>query len=295
VRRRTIAGFFIAAALLGTGCGERSEPVGDLPQTYPVVVRGAGDRPTVAERPPARIVALDPGSAELIAALGVGRRLIGIPAGVRDVEGTEVVSAAGHVNVDAVIRLEPDLIVGTPATDPLDLTRAARESEAISYVQPAGSIADVERGALELGFLLGKGPEARRLVARIRRGVAAIENRVATEGVVPVFVDTGFRITVSDRSLAGELVRRARGRNVAGANPGPEPFAPCEVVRLGTRLVLVVSEPRQRTPPARFAACPGGRRVRMARVSPDLVLHAGPNVSRALEAVARALHPNAFR
>jgi hypothetical protein len=110
-----------------------------------------------------------------------------------------------------------------------------------------------------------------------------------------VFVDTGFRITVSDRSLAGDLVERARGRNVAGANPGPGPFAPCEVVRLGTRLVLVVSEPRQRTPLTAFRACPGGRRVRMARVPPGLVLHAGPNLPRALEAIARALHPNAFR
>lgn len=294
MRHRLLAAALLVLAVVGSGCGERSEPTGELPQTYPVTVRGAGDQPTVAERAPERIVALDPGSAELIAALGAGRRLVGVPAGV-DVDATEVVSDIGRVNVDTVVRLEPDLVVGTPSTDPLDLTRAARESDAITYVQPAGSVEDVERAALELGFLLGAAPQARKLVADIRRGSAEIERRVADQPLVPAFVDTGFLITVGDRSLAGDLVRRARGRNVAGANPGPEPFEACDVTRLGTRVVLVLADRRQRTPREEFAACPDAGRLRLATLDPALVLPAGPNVPQALEAVARALHPNAFR
>ena len=294
MRHRLFAAALVVVAVGAAGCGERAEPTGELPQTYPVVVRGAGDRPTVASRAPRRIVALDPGSAELVAALGAGRRLVGVPADV-DVDATEVVNAIGRVNVEAVVRLEPDLVVGTLNTDPLDLTRAARESEAIVYVQPASSVEDVERAAVELGFLLGTAPQARRVVADIRRGMAAIERRVANESVVPTFVDTGFLITVSERSFAGDLVRIARGRNVAGANPGPEPFEPCEVTELGTRVVLVLAEARQRTPAEEFATCPQARRLRLPKVDQALVLRAGPNVPQALEAVARALHPNAFR
>jgi iron complex transport system substrate-binding protein len=282
-------------AVLAVGCGERAEPVGELRAEYPVAVRGAGDRPTVATKAPERIVALDPGSAELIAALGVEERLVGVPAGVKVRTATQVVSAVGRVNVDAVVRLDPDLVVGTPSTDPLDLARAARESGGVSYVQPAVSVAELTRGALELGFLLDRAPEARGLVARIRRGVAEIEARIAARKVVPVFVDTGFLITVSDRSLPGDLVRRAHGRSVAGPNPGPEPFEPCDVVRLEAKVVLAVSNRNEQTPAEEFTSCPGGRRVRIAQVPPDLVLRAGPRIIEALEAVARALHPNAFR
>jgi ABC-type Fe3+-hydroxamate transport system substrate-binding protein len=153
---------------------------------------------------------------------------------------------------------------------------------------------DVERGVLELGFLLAKAPEARRLVGNMRRAATRIETRLATESVVPVFVDTGFLITISDRSLAGDLVRRARGRNVAGANPSPEPFKPCEVVGLGARVVIVVRERGRQPPAADFGACPGGRRIRVAKISSELFLP-GPNVAKALEAVAHALHPDAFR
>jgi len=295
VRRLTLACALAVTTVLAGGCGERAEPVGELPAEYPVAVRGAGDRPTVATKAPERIVALDAGSAELIAALGVGDKLVGVPAGVEGTTATQVVSSVGRVNVDAIVRLEPDLVVGTPGTDPLDLARAARESGGVSYVQPAESVSEVERGALELGFLLDRAPEARRLVARIRRGVAEIEARIAGQKVVPVFVDTGFLITVSDRSLTGDFVRRARGRSIAGPNPGPEPFEPCNVVRLGARVALAVSNRNERTPAEEFTACPDGRRVRTAAVSPDLVLRAGPRIPEALEAVARALHPNAFR
>lgn len=295
MRRPTLACTLVVTAVLAVGCGERAEPVGDLPTKYPVAVRGAGDRPTVATKAPKRIVALDAGSAELIAALDVGKRLVGVPAGVEGTSATQVVSAVGRVNVDAVVRLDPDLVVGTPSTDPLDLARAARESGGVSYVQPAESVAEVERGALELGFLLDRAPEARRLVARIRRQVAEIEARIATVRVVPVFVDTGFLITVSDRSLPGDLVRRARGRSVAGPNPGPEPFEPCDVMRLEARVILAASNRNERTPEEEFTSCPNGRRVRIAPVPPDLVLRAGPRIPEALEAVARALHPNAFR
>jgi iron complex transport system substrate-binding protein len=295
VRRRPLACALVATAALVVGCGERAEPVGELPPEYPVAVRGAGDRPTVATKAPERIVALDAGSAELIAALGVGEKLVGVPAGVEGTTATHVVSAVGHVNVDAVVQLDPDLVVGTPSTDPLDLARAARESGAVSYVQPAESVEELERGVIELGFLLARAPEARRLVARIRRGVAEIEARIAAEKVVPVFLDTGFLITVSDRSLPGDLVRRAHGRSVAGPNPGPEPFEPCDVVRRDAKIVLAVSNRNERTPAAEFTSCPDGRRVRVVPVPPDLILRAGPRIPEALQAVARALHPNAFR
>ena len=294
MRRRTLACALVATAALAAGCGERAEPVGELPQPYPVVVRGAGDRPTVAKKEPARIVALDPGSAELIAALGAGKKLVGVSAGVKARSAAQVVTPAGHVQVDVVMRLRPDLVVGTPNTDPLDLARAARESEATSYVQPAASIAEVERGVLELGFLLDEAPTARRLVGRLRRAVADLEMRLATTKITPVFVDTGFLITVSARSLTGDLVRRAHGRSVAGPNPGPEPFKPCEVMRLGATTLLVVAGRNEQTPAGEFAACPGGRRIKIAKVPPDLVLRAGPRLPEALEEVARALHPNAF-
>ena len=50
--------------------------------------------------------------------------------------------------------------------------------------------------------------------------LTAAVNAVINEPVVSAFVDTGFFISIPDRSLLGDLIRRAQGESVAGATDG---------------------------------------------------------------------------
>jgi ABC-type Fe3+-hydroxamate transport system substrate-binding protein len=294
--------------LLGaTACGERAEPVGELEQPYPVTVRGAGQEPAVLRGKPERIVALDPGSAELAIALGAKDRLVGVPAGMKKGNGprmapksaTEVVSPNLRVKVDEVARLEPDLLLATSSIDQLDLSRAQRETGAALYIQPGASIDDILRATLELGFLLGEPVEARAVASRIRSEVAAVEDRIADTRRPTTFVDTGFFVTVPERSLLGDLVERARGENVTGPTPGAEPIPIARLRRLDPEVYLATSDSgvnlrtlRRDPRTAKLTAVEEGRVVVLPS---DLVQVAGPYVAQALERVARALHPDAFR
>ena len=167
----------LTLTLLATGCGERSEPVGALPQSYPVTVQGAGDRTTEMAKRPERIVALDAGAAETLKEIGAGDRLVGVPAGLAKGDAADadvVVRSTGQVDIDGVIDLEPDLIVATPGIDQLDLARAERETGAAVYVQPEVSIESVQRGIIDLGFLVGEAAAARQLVGEIDKRVTAV-------------------------------------------------------------------------------------------------------------------------
>jgi cobalamin transport system substrate-binding protein len=291
----------LLAALAGAGCGERAEPLGTLEQPYPVTVQGAGDQPTVLQGQARRILALDPGSAEIVGALGAGDRLVGVPAGVR-VRGAKaetVVRQTGAIDVDAAIALRPDLVVATQTADQLDVGRIQRASDAAVYIQPAASLRNVEQGAIDIGFLVGAAPEARQLVGRIEQDVATIQEKLASVAPVSVFVDTGFFITVSDRSLLGDLVKRARGASVAGPSPGPGPFPLSDLRDANPQYVLTTSDSdttletlRANPATANLAAV---RKKRVEVVPAALVQRAGPRVAQGLEAIARALHPDAFK
>ena len=296
---RPLALAFLAVAVLAGACGERAEPVGALSPSYPVTVAGAGDSPAVVRAAPRRIVALDPGSAALLEALGAGRHLVGAPAGAAHASAVAaVVRPSGRVDVRAVVRLRPDLIVTSPGVDPLAVDRAQRESGAALYVQPTRSVADVGRAGLELGLLLGDPARARRLAGEMRRAVAEVEARVAGVNPVTVFVDIGFFATVPEQSLLGDLVRRARGRSIAGPDTGLTPFPLARLVELDPEVYLATSDSGvtlallQRHPVARrLTAVQEGR---FAVLPADLVTAPGPRVAEALETVARALHPDAF-
>ena len=291
----------VCAALLGAGCGERAEPLGTLEQPYPVTVQGAGDRPTVVQGEAQRIVALDPGSAELLVALGAGDRLVGVPAGVRvpGAKPEKVVRRTGTIDVDGVTSLKPDLIVATQTADQLDVARIQRATDAAVYIQPASSLRNVEQGAVDLGFLVGAAPEARQLVGQIQQDVVTIQQKLADVPPVPVFVDTGFFITVSDRSLLGDLVKRAKGTSVAGPSPGPGPYPLADLRDANPQFFLATSDSdttleslRANPVTADLAAV---RKKRVVIVPANLVTRAGPRVAQGLEAIARALHPDAFQ
>jgi iron complex transport system substrate-binding protein len=287
---------------VGTACGERQEPTGPLAQTYPVSVHGAGDRPTVLKQRPERIVALDPGVAETLVAIGAGARLVGVPDGMakgQAAKAVEVVKQTGQVDIDAVVSTEPDLIVATPDMDELDVARAGREASAAVYVQPNNSIRNVQEGTIDLGFLVGDAARARQLVGKIERQITEVDDRLTDVAPVSAFVDTGFFITVPERSLLGDLVLRAKGKNISGASSGFGPFPLADLARANPDVYLATSDAGvtlaalKEHPQLRKLRAIRKRRVETVPVA--LVTRPGPRIGQGLLAVAKALHPDAFR
>jgi iron complex transport system substrate-binding protein len=301
VKRLAISLVLVAIGIVTAGCGERAEPVGAIPQSYPVTVEGAGESPLAVRKPPERIVALDAGSAELISALGAGSKLVGAPAGVSVSGKTRpevVVKASGQIDVDEAVTLQPDLVVATPQTDRVDVAQVVQRSGAALYLQPSRTIDDVRHATIELGFLLGRPVAARALNSKLKSQVAQILTRL--EGVAPVtvFVDTGLFVTISDTSILGDLIREAHGRNVA-SDPGLGPVSPEELAAANPNVYLATSDSHvtlqslRRNPKTQNLAAV--RRGRVVILNADLVMRAGPNVGNAFEEVAAALHPDAFQ
>jgi len=135
-------------------------------------------------------------------------------------------------------------------------------------------------------------------VRKIEDDRRKVERALAKAPAVSVFVDTGYFTTVSDQSLAGDLIRIAHGRNVAGSSQGSAPFD-LDALRQADPDVYVatsdanVSLADLRKDP-RTRGLRAVRRGRFATVDASLLLP-GPRVGDALLAIARLLHPDAFR
>jgi iron complex transport system substrate-binding protein len=266
---------FVLCALFASGCGERSEPVWPASELFPVTVTSA-ERSVTIPAPPERIVVLEGGTGKILEAIGVGDR----------VRGTNVVA-------DEVRVLDPDLVVAPSTADERDLSQAAAAGAPV-YVTPDTSITEVERAITQLGLIVTEPAAARRLV----RDIEQRRRRVARElrGVprTRVFVDLGRRRSAPDESLLGDLIREAHGHNVAGSS----------------RLRLSVEQLLARDPEvyvsiggptlaelrrgARTRALRAVRTGRVVAIDEELFLP-GPDIGRGLEALARALHPDAVR
>jgi ABC-type Fe3+-hydroxamate transport system substrate-binding protein len=275
-----------AAALLllaGTACGERKEPTGALAASYPVTVQGAGDRATVVQSAPRRIVPVGAGPRQILRSLGLGRRIV-------TVNDTLV----GLPLVDAIRRAKPDLILASSGTDPLDLARARSATKAQVYVEPSSSLDDLVQAIGEIGLITGEPIRARHLTSAIEAKRRAVAARLAGAKVVTVFVDDGDLSTISSRSLLGDLIAEAHGRSVAGPSPEQGPFPLQRLRRLDPDVYLATASSGRTLKQLRSQ--PGLRELRAIRTGRFAVLPtdatvAGPAAGTALVEVARILHP----
>jgi ABC-type Fe3+-hydroxamate transport system substrate-binding protein len=268
--------------LAGTACGERSEPTGALVQSFPVTVQGGGDRATVVQAAPRRIVPVGAGPQQILEALGLGKRIV-------TVNDTLV----GLPLVDAIRRARPDLIVASSGTDPLDLARARSATRAAAYVEPSSTLDDVVQAVGEIGLVTGRPLEARRLTAAIEAKRRAVTARLAGVKVVTVFVDDGDFSTISTHSLLGDLIQEAHGRSVAGGSPEQGPFPLSRLVQLDPDVYLATAASGRTLHQLR--SHPGTKALRAVRsgrfaIVPADAGVAGPHVGVALEELARILH-----
>jgi ABC-type Fe3+-hydroxamate transport system substrate-binding protein len=279
-----------ALALLAgaTGCGERSEPTGATVRMYPVTVSDAEDRTTTLDQAPRRVVALTQATADIVRAIGAGSLLVGRPAGF--------FGPAGDLIAARLSRAHPDLVLAGPDTDAVQ-TRASGSGAPI-FLAPDGSIEEVEQAITRIGLLVGRPVQARLAVHRIEAARARIERDLAGTRPATVFVDTGFFSTVPDQSLVGDLIRQAKGTNVAGSTVQPGPFDLDQLAQLNPAVYLATSDSKttlrelRRDPRTRKLTAV--RKARFTIVAARL-LEPGPNVGEGLLAIARALHPDAVR
>ncbi len=285
--RLALAATALALLLAATACGERSEPTGSTVPLYPVTVTSGADRPLVVRQPARRIAVLAPALLQVIDALGARRRVVGTP-----------VEPSGTILLRRLRRMRPDLIVASSSSDEVQLSRAAAQTHAPVYIAPGDSLREVEQAITELGLMTDEPVEARRLVHRIEARKRLVDRRLAEAKDVRVFVDTGFFTTVSDQSLVGDLIREAHGRNVAGQQEDAGPVELRELAQLNPRVYIATSDSgttlRDLRRNARTRKLPAVRRGRFAIVDAAL-LEPGPRVGDGLVAIARALHPDAFR
>src|SRR5262245_55611276 len=114
--KRSRAGQLVIGCML---CGIALMLVGvAAPQAETIVVRDAFDRSVELHEAPRRIVTIFASNTELVAALGLSDRIVGIEAFTRyppEVLGKPLVGGRLGFSVDSVVAQRPDLVILTPA------------------------------------------------------------------------------------------------------------------------------------------------------------------------------------
>lgn len=250
------------------------------------------------ERPPERIVSLNPATTDLLFALGAGPRVVGrsrwdlYPAAVRDVPS---LGDALRPSVEAVLGARPDLVVLYASEDNRPAYERLRASNIPTISLRTDRIADFDAAARLLGRLTGDSAagatvadSVQRTLARVRRATQSLERPTVFWRIWEAPL-----ITIGRGSFLSELVDIAGARNIyedIGAPSAQITFE--DVVQRDPDFVLV--GPEGSTSLAQDPAWRALRAVRDGRIRVvDTLLVGRPSVRLGEAAVhlAGLLHP----
>lgn len=269
----------------------------------PVAVTDDLGQQTCLAVAPLRIVSLAPSNTELLFALGLGDRVVGVTEYCNWPEAAariEKVAGYTDLSVEKIAAVRPDLVVAARGND-LEGLETLRRLGIPVFAFAANGVDDVLRAVDRLGQLTGQTDGAQALETQLRARVEAVRRRV--QGRPRPLVLWGFAAdpiyTAGAGSLIDDVIEQAGGSNAGRRAAGLWPQVSLETVVGWAPDVLLMSpstdaagELAQLRTLDGWRDLPAVRSGRVVRIDGDLLTRAGPRLVDALEQLAAQLHPD---
>lgn len=298
---------------------------------FPVTIENCGSALTFTQ-PPERVLVTYQNVAEILVALDLTDRIVGVTYGqaydppadyVAEINGLKYLAPRGQGSAvkEVTLATQPDLVIAAyPAYD-FDAAQgmATQEEFRAAGAQVFGmsvecgpdpgtaTIEDVYRDILVLGQIFGVEQRAQNLVATMRARIDAIQQRVADLPAVPVaFYDAGEdQIGVYGSGLNADMIRLAGGENVFADQPEVYLQVSKEIFATRSPAIFAILDyegnpavPDEATRAAflftTFPNLPASQEQRWVAVS-GAAFAAGIRIPDAVEQMARAFHPEVFK
>lgn len=288
----------LAALLAGAACGDEPLPrQASEERDSQLTLTDDEGVATTLDSAPERIVTFAPSHTEIVYALGLGDRLVGVsgefddyPSEARDVE--RIGGANGvEPNLEKVVALEPDVVL--TAFIGGEWKERLRELGVPVFTTLAASFQDTLADIESMGRLLGVAEQAREVTADIAARARQTEQRLGGLPKVSCFLDLSDLFTVGPGSLEFDLMQRAGCDPITGTSDDPYPQWSIEQLVQDDPGVYLVSEgvtPQQLSRQPGIRDLDAVREGRVHQVDGDLISRPGPRVVEGIEALALALH-----
>lgn len=284
-----IAGLLLLspAAAGGTGPG------------YPLTITDALGRRVTLTSPPQRIISVAPSVTEILFALGLDDRIVGVSdADDYPPEAVATKPRVGGVllDVERIIRLRPDLVLGVAGLQRGQLERLVALRLPVVAVE-ARTLPEVFRQITLLGRLAGVPGAADAVASRLRQRERVVRQAVAGREARRVYVEIWGEplMTAGRDTFVSDLIARAGGVNIFADVRGWPQVSEEAVVRRDPEVIVVTYPQGVRAVTRRRWQVAAAREGRIGAVASSLVSRPGPRLVEGLAALARIVHPEAFR
>ncbi len=288
------------------GCAGAKAPEGAVPKPVSVV-DDAGRTVEIAKMPP-RIVSLAPSNTEILFALGLGDRVVGVTDFCDYPEEAKAIEQVGtyfEPNIEKIFSLSPDLVLAI-ADLPEDIIAKLEElgipAPILNPSDLEGILADIQL----VGKATGAEKEAEALVAEMRGRIAVVTEKASEVKERPkVFceidaTDPSKPWATGPGSFMDAMIRLSGGANVAADAESPWVQLSAEEIIAKDPEIIILADSKYGVTAESVRERPGWEVITAVKegaifnIDDDLISRPGPRIVDGLEAVAKIIHPELF-
>ncbi|HEU4965683.1 MAG TPA: ABC transporter substrate-binding protein [Bacilli bacterium] len=313
----------LAMTLFATGCGIRQDAVKTEPNStnrqqaeqptkqattvYPLTYTDATGTTVTIEQEPQRIVSLLPSNTEILYALGLGDKVVGVtkwddyPAEAKE----KPIIGDLKPNAEAVLAQKPDLILGGASAQGADI-EALRKLGLTVIAFEATTIAEAEQVIQDVGQITNTASQADEVVADMKHTVATVTAKtksLSAKEKPRVYVELSAApdiYTAAQGTFMDEMITLVGGTNIFGDLKGWKKVSSEQVVAKNPQVIIATHGTTEDM--KQLVAKRGGwkqveatKQGRILAVDTNLVSRPGPRLADGLLEFAKAIHPELFQ
>ena len=229
-----------------------------------------------------RIVTLSPHLTELVYAAGAGDRMVGAVEYSDYPPQAKTLPRVGAetINLEAVLALKPDLVIGWPNVGSAKAIDRLAELKIPTFRSEPRELDDIASTLERIGWLAGTEVQAARAAGEFRGKAEALEKRYAGRPKVRVFYQVWDKPlqTVNGDHVISKVMRMCGGENVFARLPLLAPEIDREAVLKADPQVIVASGEQGLEQWKRYPGLAAAAKRHLYVIAPDLIQRHTPRL-----------------
>ena len=250
---------------------------------------------------PQRIISTMPSLTEMLFALDLGNRVVGVTNNCNYPPEAKKKEKIGgfFLNLEKVVSLKPDLIIMLEDAQKRDIEKFKNYGLPVYTINPR-KVDEVMDSLIKLGEVTGKKRKAKILVADMKRRIAAIKQKdiemmtVLRRPRVLVVVGSNPLIVVGGGTFIDDIIKYAGGLNIAREAKAAYPQFSFEKLMQENPDYIIVPEgvikSAEIQEDSRWQRLAAVKNNRILFIDADILSRPGPRVVEAIEEIAKFIH-----
>jgi len=257
--------------------------------------------------PPQRIVSVAPSVTEVLFAMGLGEKVVGVSTYCNyPAEALKKEKVGGYLtpSLEKILALRPDLVIGTADGNLKAFVNKLAGLGIPVYITSPRSVSGVITSIEHIGEATFSQLAAKKVVDSMKRKMETIRGKVQGRPRLRVLHVMAYDPLISSAkgTFVDDLIRLAGGINVAESAKGKHPRYSMEEVIAQDPEVILLSSMKSKDPLAeqrqwwnRWKEISAVHSGRIRVIDADLIHRPSPRIVEGLEEMAKAIHPEAFK